>query len=102
MDVQVDDGGSTPVVRVSGDMDADSAYDVYLAVVEQCERGGGSVVLDLADVGFMDSVGLGMLIRSRDDVQNRPGARLQLRNLGPRVQRLLQITALTTAFDIVG
>lgn len=102
MDLQVEQGDGACVVRVSGEMDADTAYDVYSAAVEQSQRCDDAVILDLADVQFIDSVGLGMLIRTRDELQLNSKARLTLRDPSERVRRLLELTALTSAFEIVG
>ena len=56
-------------------------------------------LLDLADVDYIDSSGLGELVTSFTTVRNQEG-RLKLLHLTRRVQDLLQITKLLTVFDV--
>ena len=98
----MEQGDGACVVRVTGDMDADTAYDVYSTALDEGQRCDTTVVVDLAGVEFIDSVGLGMLIRTRDELQLNSKARLALRSPSDRVRRLLELTALTSAFQIVG
>ena len=56
-------------------------------------------LLNLADVDYIDSSGLGELVSSFTTVRNQ-GGQLKLLNLTRRVQDLLQITKLLTVFDV--
>lgn len=56
------------------------------------------ILLNLADVSYIDSAGLGSLISSYATVK-REGGQLKLVNLTKRVQDLLAITKLITVFD---
>ncbi|MBI4473907.1 MAG: STAS domain-containing protein [Acidobacteria bacterium] len=55
-------------------------------------------ILNLADVDYIDSSGLGELVTSFTTVRNH-GGQLKLLNLTRRVQDLLQITKLLTVFE---
>lgn len=55
------------------------------------------VVLDMREVHFMDSSGLGALIA----VSNKSKARLELRNLTPEVARVFQVTGMNTVFGCI-
>lgn len=57
------------------------------------------VVLNLADVTYIDSAGLGELTAAYMSVKNR-GGQLKLLNLTKRVHDLMQITKLYTVFDV--
>jgi anti-sigma B factor antagonist len=57
-----------------------------------------NVLLNLADVNYIDSSGLGQLIGSNATVVNA-GGRMKLLNLQNRVQDLLTVTKLLTVFD---
>jgi anti-sigma B factor antagonist len=61
--------------------------------------GDRKFLLNLADVDYIDSSGLGELVTSFTTVRNHEG-RLKLLNLTRRVQDLLQITKLLTVFDV--
>jgi anti-sigma B factor antagonist len=60
--------------------------------------GQRKILLNLGDVSYIDSAGLGALISSYATVK-REGGQLKLVNLTKRVQDLLAITKLITVFD---
>jgi anti-sigma B factor antagonist len=60
--------------------------------------GDRKFLLNLADVDYIDSSGLGELVTSFTTVRNNDG-QLKLLNLTRRVQDLLQITKLLTVFE---
>jgi anti-sigma B factor antagonist len=61
--------------------------------------GDRKFLLNLADVDYIDSSGLGELVSSFTTVRNQQG-QLKLLNLTRRVQDLLQITKLLTVFEV--
>jgi anti-sigma B factor antagonist len=61
--------------------------------------GDRKFLLNLADVHYIDSSGLGELVTSFTTVRNNDG-QLKLLNLTRRVQDLLQITKLLTVFEV--
>src|SRR5947209_11555530 len=61
--------------------------------------GDRKFLLNLADVDYIDSSGLGELVTSFTTVRNQ-GGQLKLLNLTRRVHDLLQITKLLTVFDV--
>jgi len=60
--------------------------------------GDRKFLLNLSDVNYIDSSGLGELVTSFTTVRNQ-GGHLKLLNLTKRVQDLLQITKLLTVFE---
>jgi anti-sigma B factor antagonist len=62
-------------------------------------RGEKKIILNLAEVSYIDSSGLGELISSYTTVRNQ-GGQLKLLNLNKKVQDLLLITKLYTIFDV--
>jgi anti-sigma B factor antagonist len=60
--------------------------------------GDRKFLLNLSDVDYIDSSGLGELVTSFTTVRNQ-GGHLKLLNLTKRVQDLLQITKLLTVFE---
>jgi anti-anti-sigma factor len=57
------------------------------------------IILDLARLTQMDSMGLGTLVRLYVHAKNR-GTAVELRNLNPRVRELLILTNLLPAFAL--
>ncbi len=61
--------------------------------------GKKKIVLNLAEVNYIDSSGLGELVSSYTSVKNA-GGELKLLNLTSKVRDLLVITKLVTVFDV--
>ena len=62
------------------------------------QQGHKNLILNLEGVPYVDSVGLGEIVRTYTTV-SRQGGNLKLLNLTKRIQDLLQITKLLTVFD---
>jgi anti-sigma B factor antagonist len=62
-------------------------------------QGKTRLVLDLAEVTYIDSAGLGTLVAGFTSAQNQ-GANMKLANLTKRFDELLHITKLVTVFDV--
>ena len=63
------------------------------------DEGKRRVLLDLADVTFLDSTGLGTLVAGYATFEKN-GGRLKLMNLSPKVAELLNLTKLYIVFDV--
>src|ERR1035437_7792499 len=61
--------------------------------------GQKKVVLNMDNVTYIDSSGLGTLVASHTSAQTQ-GASLKLSNLGSKFQEILQITKLITVFEV--
>ncbi|HBY63633.1 MAG TPA: anti-sigma factor antagonist [Solibacterales bacterium] len=62
-------------------------------------KGDKKILLNLGDVSYIDSSGIGELVSAFTTVTNHGGI-LKLLNLTKRVQDLLQITKLYTVFEV--
>ena len=62
-------------------------------------KGHKSILLNLADVTYIDSSGIGELVSGYTATSNQGGS-LKLLNLTKKVHDLLQLTKLYTVFDI--
>src|SRR6187549_3936046 len=63
------------------------------------EKGGRRVLLNLAEVSYIDSSGLGELVAGYTTLQKHQGE-LKLLHLTVRVRELMVITKLLTVFDV--
>ena len=68
------------------------------AVKDALSKGSKSILLNLANVDYIDSSGLGELVGAYTTVKNQ-GGELKLVNLTKKVSDLLVITKLATVFD---
>ncbi len=69
------------------------------AVREVLKNGGKKIVLNLSEVNYIDSSGIGELVSTYTTVTNQSG-QLKLLNLTKKIQELLQITKLLTVFSV--
>ena len=69
------------------------------AIRDLIGKGQKRILLDLGEVNYIDSSGLGELVSAYTTVKNQ-GAALKLLKLTRKVHDLLQLTTLYTVFDI--
>ena len=93
------DNGVT-IVDVSGQITLGEKGNLLRNTIRDLlDEGHKSILLNLGDVTYIDSAGLGELITAFTSVRNC-GGELKLLNLTKRVNDLLQITKLYTVFDV--
>jgi anti-sigma B factor antagonist len=86
------------VVSLSGELDMDAAPALEACLLRASEMNGDELVVDLADVTFIDSTALCVLIKTRQ----RLGAdkrRLRLNGTSPPVRRIFELAGLDELFD---
>lgn len=92
--------GSTCVVTVTQErITADVAAELFTLIVELSADGGKHFVLDLQNATYLDSAGLGVLVRLLQQLAEN-GGRIALANVNPYVASLFRITRLDRAFPI--
>ena len=69
------------------------------AVHDVLAKGSKHILLNLGDISYIDSSGIGEMVSAFTSVKNA-GGELKLLNLTKKVHDLLQITKLYTVFDI--
>jgi anti-sigma B factor antagonist len=93
----IDDVGRKVLV-LSGDVDLATA-PVLRDRIEEAAEDGATVVIDLRDVRFMDSPGLGTLIYCRQLLEQR-GSALVARSPQGHVRELFDVVQLDSVFPI--
>jgi anti-anti-sigma factor len=78
-----------PTIYLDGEMDLDCA-DGLRSVVERAAEGAEAVVLDFADVRFIDSSGTGIFVRLCLDLQAQ-GVALRARSVPPVVAQVFDM-----------
>ena len=82
--------------NVMGGPDATSLNDQLHKLIDANKK---KVVVDLEEVKFINSSGLGMLIGGLTTLRNS-GGELKLARASKKIEELLKMTKLTTVFDI--
>lgn len=76
----------------------EGSIEIRNTVRDLLEAQRKSILLDLGDVSYVDSSGIGELVSCYTTVTNQ-GGQLKLLNLTKKLQELLAITKLLTVFD---
>lgn len=94
------DAGETTVVELGGRIILGEGSALLRKTVRGLlEDNRTRLVLNLADVDYIDSSGIGELVSAYTAVKNR-GGELKLLHLTKKVHDLLQLTKLYTVFDV--
>lgn len=93
--------GDASVVAVTGELDAHVAPQLAAAVDPLAARPEGILVIDLSEVGFVDSTGLGVLVSTLKHVREA-GGRLDVVVSSPRVLKVLALTGLDVVIPLHG
>ena len=80
-------------------MGGPEASEIHGKINQLMDDGKLKIVIDLGEVDWMNSSGLGILIDTVTVLKNNNGA-LRLVNVSDRIQNLLKITKLNTVFDV--
>jgi anti-anti-sigma factor len=89
------------VLTARGDLDYFTASGFADRIADAIALGRARTVLDLAGVGFCDSVGVSVLLQARQRAQ-RAGTVLVMRGVRATVVRVLDIAGLTAVLPVDG
>ena len=92
--------GDVAIVAISGDITLSKGGDVLLKdkIQSLLQQGHRKILLDLGNVSYVDSAGLGQLVQVYATTSHLGGS-LKLLNLTKRLRDLLVLTKLLTVFD---
>ena len=98
---QAEPYGGLPVLVVKGEIDLAVAPSLRQRLTELLDLGHSSIVVDLIDASFLDSIALGVLVGALEQCR-QAGGDLHLLVTEPRILRVLEITGLLTTFTVHG
>ena len=92
--------GGVTILDISGRITLGEGNIMLREIVRDLsEKGQKAIVLNLGEVNYIDSSGVGELVKAHTTIRNQ-GGQLKLSNLTKRVHDLLQMTRLSSVFDI--
>ena len=96
------ESGDVTVLTITGEITLSAGGDVQLKdkIQSLLQQGRRKILLDLGNVSYVDSAGLGQLVQATVTA-SKNGGKLKLLNLTKRLNDLLVVTKLSTVFDIV-
>jgi len=99
MDIQTSTASNSVIVKLDGRFDASVANDFKKTIGDLIDGGQVNFVIDLADVGYMDSTGLGSLVACLRRVGKEEGE-IKLSSPTPKVRKVFELTRTHRIFDI--
>lgn len=91
--------GTKHYLELSGELDAFTAPELREKLIPLVEQSGHTVIVDLSEVTYMDSTGLGVFVGAIK-AENKHQSEIILKNMTQRVRRLFDITGLDEIFNI--
>jgi len=88
-----------PVVSLSGEVDLAVAVGLQESLDQLLASGASTIVVDLLDATFLDSIALGVLVTTLEECRSK-GGDLPLLVADPRILKVLEITGLVDTFTI--
>jgi len=100
MIVQIEEKETAVLIRVKEErLDAHNSGELKTQMLNLFEEGKNNLVVDLQDVRFVDSSGLGSLVSGFKNASARNG-NLKLSSLQPQVKSMFELTRLHRVFEI--
>lgn len=87
------------IVEIHGDVDLYSSPQVRSVLMELTEKKTPGIVVDLKDVGYMDSSGVATLVEGLQQV-GRYGGKFKLMHLASAVREVFELSRLDKVFEI--
>ena len=97
--IDVKETESKLAIKVNGEIDAYTAPQLREKLFPLSEKEGVKMVVDLSEVNYMDSTGLGVFVGVFKNVRAHDGE-FKIVGVSERLQRLFEITGLADIIDI--
>jgi anti-anti-sigma factor len=94
------DGGDV-IVAVRGELDVLTAPFLWERMEPALAGITGKLVLDFAELGFIDSMGLGVIVRAHSRLRGETAERqIVVRHLNAHARKVFEITGLDRVLDV--
>lgn len=91
---------SIRVLEPKGILDGTGGNQIRQEVTDILEAGVETILIDLANISFMDSSGLGAIVATLQRVRTK-GAKLYLCSLNDQLRIIMELTKMDQVFDIL-
>jgi anti-sigma B factor antagonist len=100
MNLKSEQSGGVTILAVREErLDAHNSEQLKAAMVDLFENGTKDLLVDLKEVRFIDSSGLGVLVSGYKNASTRQGS-IKLCSLQSQVRSMFELTRLQRVFDI--
>jgi anti-sigma B factor antagonist len=90
--------GDDSVIHVAGELDIDTASTLRSRIEKAIDSRPSRVILDLTNTTFIDSTGLGVILRASHDFGRDV---IVIRSAGDQVMRVIQVTGVEPHLTIL-
>ena len=91
--------GDISVVKLTGEVDASNAMDLRKSLQRLIDSSHTKILVDLKDVNYIDSTGLGILVMAYKLARGRNGS-IKFSNVSPHISKLFELTNVNKLFEI--
>jgi anti-sigma B factor antagonist len=101
LELETSERDGVAVLSLRGEIDVYTAPRMRQAIVDLVDAGSLNIVVDMQNVDFLDSTGLGVLVEGLKRVRTR-GGNLSIVITQDKILKIFDITGLNKAFPIHG
>jgi anti-sigma B factor antagonist len=101
MDLKIRKNDQIYIIDITGEMDLYNSYKIKELFLKMVEKKIENFIINLNDVEYMDSSGIGALIYITSTVK-KMNLKLALTNIRGSVKKVMELTKLTGFFPITG
>jgi anti-sigma B factor antagonist len=100
MELDIREDGRVTILKLTGDLGIGEPETLFKRTVSRLlEEGKVHILVDCTNLRFVDSTGLGALVRALTTSQNE-GGQTKLLGVGPHMRKLLEMTRLDSVFEM--
>lgn len=99
LDIKIECDGTACTISVKGEVDVYTSPMLKAHIVDAIDDGCTDMIVDLEDVGFIDSSGLGVLVSGLRRVKERSGS-MRLVCTRESILKIFRITGLDKVFPV--
>jgi anti-sigma B factor antagonist len=99
LEIEFSQDGNACIVALDGEVDVYTAPALRERLIEASETGCGTVVVDMTEVDFIDSSGLGVLVSALKRVRENDG-QMRIVTAKEPILKIFRITGLDRVFEL--
>ena len=100
MEINIKNNGNQIIFELEGSLDIYTSLDLKAALEENVKGENLDVLIDMDKLTYIDSSGIGILIKALNYVQGQKG-KLSVANLKPAIEKVFKVSGLTSYFEIL-
>jgi anti-sigma B factor antagonist len=99
MEIKERDESGMVILDIIGEIDLYNAPDIKSFILKKIENQKYNIIINLQEVSYIDSSGIGALISSLSNLKKYQGF-LKITNIHDSVKKVFELTKLTSFFEI--